>query len=275
MNTALASPGPLIREWRTRRRMSQLDLAMEAEISQRHLSFVESGRAKPSREMVLHLAERLGLPLRETNRLLLAAGYAPGFDETSLDKPAMAPALAAVETVLRAHEPNPAVAVDRHWNLVRANAALAPFLSGVADPALLAPPMNVLRLSLHPQGVAPLIVNFAEWRDHIVERLRRLNQAVADPVIVELERELRGYPVPKRVGPPTPARDYSPIAVPLRLRMNDAVLSFISTITVFGTPLDVTLSELAIESFFPADQATAEAMRDVMRQAGAPAFPPP
>ncbi|MFI0846946.1 helix-turn-helix domain-containing protein [Mesorhizobium sp. IMUNJ 23232] len=275
MNTALASPGPLIREWRARRRMSQLDLAMEAEISQRHLSFVESGRAKPSREMVLHLAERLALPLRETNRLLLAAGYAPGFVENGLDEPAMAPALAAVETVLRAHEPNPAVAVDRHWNLVRANAALAPFLAGVADPALLAPPMNVLRLSLHPQGVAPLIVNFAEWRDHIVERLRRLNQAVADPVIMELERELRGYPVPKRLGPPASARDYSPIAVPLRVRMNDITLSFISTITVFGTPLDVTLSELAIESFFPADEATAEAMRAMAAEREAAASPPP
>lgn len=273
MNTALASPGPLIREWRTRRRMSQLDLAMEAEISQRHLSFVESGRAKPSREMVLHLAERLELPLRETNRLLLAAGYAPGFVENRLDQPAMAPALAAVETVLKAHEPNPAFAVDRHWNLVRANAALAPFLAGVSDPALLAAPVNALRLSLHPQGVAPLIVNFAEWRDHVVERLRRLNQAVADPVIVDLERELRGYPVPKRLGPPTPALDYSPIAVPLRLRMDGLTLSFISTITVFGTPLDVTLSELAIESFFPADPQTAEAMRAMA--AARDAAPPP
>jgi transcriptional regulator with XRE-family HTH domain len=267
MHTALASPGPLIREWRTRRRMSQLDLALEAEISQRHLSFVESGRAKPSREMVLLIAERLGLPLRETNRLLLAAGYAPGFVERGLDEAAMAPALAAVEMVLKGHEPNPALAVDRHWNLVRANAALAPFLAEVADPALLSPPVNVLRLSLHPQGVAPRIVNFTEWRDHIVERLHRLNQAVADPEIVELERELCGYPVPKRTGPPPSPQNYSPIAVPLQLRMGDAVLSFISTITVFGTPLDVTLSELAIESFFPADPETAETMRR--------AFPPP
>ncbi|MDQ6436915.1 helix-turn-helix transcriptional regulator [Mesorhizobium sp. LHD-90] len=272
MSTALASPGPIIREWRARRRMSQLDLAMEAEISQRHLSFVESGRAKPSREMVLHLAERLELPLRETNRLLLAAGYAPGFVERKLDDPSMAPALEAVERVLAGHDPNPAVAVDRHWNLVRANAALAPFLADVADPALLAPPVNVLRLSLHPQGVAPRIVNFIEWRDHIVERLRRLNQAVADPVIVELERELRGYAVPKRTGPPSTTA-YSPIAVPLRLRLDDTVLSFISTITVFGTPLDVTLSELAIESFFPADRATAEAMRELA--ARREAAPPP
>lgn len=261
MDSTLSSPGPLIREWRTRRRMSQLDLALEAGISQRHLSFIESGRAKPSRQMVLLIGERLGLPLREANRLLLAAGYAPGFVERGLDEPSMAPALAAVETVLRGHEPNPAFAVDRHWNLVLANAALAPFLAEVADPGLLEPPMNALRLSLHPNGVAPRIVNFSEWRDHVVERLHRLNQAVADPVIVELERELRGYPVPKRLGPSTAARDYSPIAVPLRIRMGDAVLSFISTVTVFGTPLDVTLSELAIESFFPADRDTTDAMR--------------
>lgn len=261
MDSTLSSPGPLIREWRTRRRMSQLDLALEAGISQRHLSFIESGRAKPSRQMVLLIGERLGLPLREANRLLLAAGYAPGFVERGLDEPSMAPALAAVETVLKGHEPNPAFAVDRHWNLVLANAALAPFLAEVSDPSLLEPPVNALRLSLHPNGVAPRIVNFSEWRDHVVERLHRLNQAVADPVIVELERELRGYPVPRRLGPPAAARDYSPIAVPLRIRMGDAVLSFISTVTVFGTPLDVTLSELAIESFFPADRDTADAMR--------------
>jgi transcriptional regulator with XRE-family HTH domain len=262
MNTALASPGPIIREWRSRRRMSQLDLALEAEISQRHLSFVESGRTRPSREMVMLIAERLGLPLRETNRLLLAAGYAPAFVERDLDEPAMAPALAAVEMVLKAHEPNPALAVDRHWNLVRANDALAPFLEGVADPKLLEPPVNVLRLSLHQDGIAPRIANLHEWREHLLERLRRLNQAVADPILVELEKELRGYPVPAQLRPPSRA-DYSPIAVPLRFRIGEAVLSFISTITVFGTPLDVTLSELAIESFYPADQDTALVMRQM------------
>jgi transcriptional regulator with XRE-family HTH domain len=262
MNEALHAPGPIIREWRARRRMSQLDLATEAEISQRHLSFVESGRAKPSREMVLLIAERLGLPLRETNRLLLAAGYAPAFVERDLGDPAMAPALEAVERVLKAHEPNPAIAVDRHWNLVNANAALAPFLEQVADPRLLEAPVNVLRLSLHPEGLAPLIENFPEWRDHLVERLRRLNHSVADPALVELERELRGYKVPGRLRPPA-SGFYSPIAVTLRIRIAETVLAFISTITVFGTPLDVTLSELAIESFFPADEATAGAMREL------------
>lgn len=259
--TTQNSPGPLIREWRTRRRMSQLDLAVEAEISQRHLSFVESGRAKPSRDMVLHIAERLGVPLRERNRLLLAAGYAPSFRERSLDDPSLAAALDAVELVLKGHEPNPAIAVDRHWTLVRANSAVAPFLADIAEPSLLAAPINVLRLSLHPGGMAPRIINFTDWRDHIVERLRQLGEAVADPVIADLERELRAYPVPKRTRPPAFARDYSAIAVPLQIRMGDEVLSFISTITVFGTPLDITLSELAIESFFPADATTAQALR--------------
>jgi len=260
--TASASPaaGDLLREWRTRRRMSQLDLAVEAEVSQRHLSFLESGRSMPSREMVMHLAERLSIPLRERNRLLLAAGFAPGFPERSLDDAPLAPALAAVELVLTGHEPNPAVAVDRHWNLVRANASIRPFLALVAEPSLLEPPVNMLRLSLHPGGLAPRIVNLIEWRDHLVERLRRLNEAVAAPELQDLERELRGYPVPKRTRPAS-ASDYSAIAVPLRIRFGDTVLSFISTITVFGTPLDVTLSELAIESFFPADTLTADALR--------------
>ncbi len=261
MTATHTAAGPLIREWRTRRRMSQLDLALDAEISQRHLSFVESGRSKPSREMVLLLAERLELPLRETNRLLLAAGYAPTFEETPLDAPQMAPALEAIERVLAAHAPNPAMAVDRHWTLVRANEAAGRLLARVEDATLLTPPVNVLRLSLHPKGVAPLIVNLADWRDHILERLRRLVQSAADPDIIALEKELRAYPV---LTPAARKRlPYSPIAVPLQLRVGESVLSFISTITVFGTPLDVTLSELAIESFFPADEATATAMRDM------------
>lgn len=243
--------------------MSQLDLATDAEISQRHLSFVESGRSQPSREMVLRLAERLQLPLRERNRLLVSAGFAPRFEERSLDDPTLAAALSAVEQVLGAHEPNPAMAVDRHWNLVRANKAIAPLLAGVAEPSLLEPPANMLRLGLHPRGLAPFVVNLVEWRDHCMERLRRLNQAVADPALVELERELKAYPMPRRSRPAS--GDYSPIAATLQLRHGDRVLSFITTITVFGTPLDITLSELAIESFFPADAATAAAMRELVR----------
>ncbi|MEX0408186.1 helix-turn-helix transcriptional regulator [Aquibium sp. LZ166] len=257
-----SSAGALLREWRTRRRMSQLDLALEAEVSQRHLSFVESGRARPSREMVLHLAERLDVPLRERNRLLLAAGFAPGFPERRLDDPSLGPALAAVELVLKGHEPNPAIAVDRAWNLVRANAMMQPFLAMVRDASLLSEPVNVLRLSLHPGGLAPHIENLAEWRDHLLERLRRLNEDVAEPRLRDLEAELRSYPAPKRSGPPAPY-DPAAIAIPLRIRAGDTILSFISTITVFGTPLDVTLSELAIETFFAADRETGERLRQM------------
>ncbi|WP_420838253.1 helix-turn-helix domain-containing protein [Aquibium microcysteis] len=243
--------------------MSQLDLALEAEISQRHLSFVESGRARPSRDMVLTLAERLDLPLRERNRLLLAAGFAPGFQERPIGDASLAPALAAVERVLKGHEPNPAIAVDRTWTLVRANAAIAPFLEAVTDPALLQPPVNVLRLSLHPGGLAPHILDLADWRDHLMERLGRITQSVADADLSRLMEELAAYPVPPRRRPSKP--DPSFIAVPLRMRLGGELLSFITTITVFGTPLDVTLSELAVETFFPADEETAAFLR---RRAG-------
>jgi transcriptional regulator with XRE-family HTH domain len=255
MEHQTSSIGGLIREWRGRRRLSQLDLALEAEISQRHLSFLESGRAAPSRDMVLKLAERLEVPLRQRNRLLLAAGFAPSFPERPLDDPALRPALAAVELVLKGHEPNPAAAVDRHWNLIKGNAAIAPFLQDIAEPALLAPPVNLLRLSLHPGGLAPRIENLGEWRAHVLERLRRLNAAMADPVLSDLEAELRGYPGERRSSPAR--QDYSPIAATLRLRRGERILSFVTTITVFGTPLDVTMSEIAIESFFPADAETA------------------
>ena len=248
----------MIREWRQRRRMSQLNLALEADISQRHLSFVESGRAKPSRDMALHIAERLHMPLRQRNRLLLAAGYAPSFGERRLDDPALKPALDAVELVLKVHEPNPAMAVDRHWNLVLANRSIEPFLAAVADRTLLEPPLNVLRLSLHPRGLAPLIANLAEWRAHLLKRLAQLNDLHADPALERLEKELRGYPGGASARPVV---HNDGIAVPLKLKIGDTLLSFISTITVFGTPLDVTLSELAVESFFPADEATAAYLR--------------
>lgn len=260
------SAGSLLREWRMRRRMSQLDLALEADVSQRHLSFVESGRSRPSREMVLHLAERLDVPLRERNRLLLAAGFAPGYAERPLADTALAPALKAVEMVLKGHEPNPAITVDRSWNLVLANAAMAPFLEAVEDRALLAPPANVLRLSLHPGGLAPHILDLADWRDHLMERLGRIMRNVSDPGLTALVEELKTYPVPPRRRPAA-IPDPSAIAVPLRIRLGGEVLSFITTITVFGTPLDVTLSELAVETFFPADSETAAF---VGRRAGSP-----
>ncbi len=254
------SVGELLREWRTRRRMSQLLLATEADISTRHLSFVESGRATPSREMVMHLAERLDVPLRERNALLVAAGYAPLYRERALDDPQLAAAREAVELVLRGHEPYPALAVDRHWNIVASNGALAP-LVGDASPALLTGPVNALRLSLHPEGIAPRIVNWHAWRAHLLARLQRQIEASADSTLVELHDELAAYPAPPGIEAATvePMRHH--IAVPLRVRTAIGELSFYSTTTVFGTPVDITLSELAIEAFFPADTQTAEALR--------------
>jgi transcriptional regulator with XRE-family HTH domain len=261
MAQELRTVGDHLREWRQRRRMSQLGLACEADISTRHLSFLETGRAQPSRDMLLHLAERLDVPLRERNVLLVAAGYAPVFRERSLDDPALAPARAAVDQVLSGHEPYPALAIDRHWNLVAANRAITPLLAGVTR-TLLQPPINVLRLALHPNGLAPRTANLAEWRRHLLARLRRQVELTAEPKLVELLRELEAYPTPRRNGPPPRESELeASVAVPFRLHVGERVLSFFSTVTVFGTPLDIALSELAIEAFFPADAETAEALR--------------
>jgi transcriptional regulator with XRE-family HTH domain len=262
MLTTQRPVGELLREWRQQRRVSQLDLALDAEVSARHISFIETGRSLPSRQMLLHLAEQLEIPLREQNALLVAAGYAPVFPVTPLDDPALHAERAAVELVLAGHEPYPAIAVDRYWNLALANQAAGAFLAGGA-PELLEPPLNVLRLSLHPDGLAPQIINLGEWRGHILERLQRQVQATADPTLAALLDELRGYPIAdegERAGHgngPT----YGGYVVPLRIRSPWGELAFFSTTTIFGAPLDVTLAELAIESFFPADAATAELMR--------------
>jgi transcriptional regulator with XRE-family HTH domain len=253
--------GQLFREWRQRRGVSQLRLALEAEISARHLSFLETGRAQPSREMVLRLAEQLEIPLRERNSLLLAAGYAPAFRERSLDDPALAAAMQAIERLLAGHEPYPALAVDRHWNLVKANRAIGPFLSGVA-PSLLEPPVNVLRLALHPEAMAPRIANFTEWRSHILERLRHQIDVTADATLIDLLEELRGYPSPDGRDTSSVARGDS-VVVPLRVQLPEGTLNLISTTMVFGTPLDITLSELALETFFPADAGSAELLRQM------------
>jgi transcriptional regulator with XRE-family HTH domain len=255
--------GDHLREWRQRRRLSQLDLACEADISTRHLSFLETGRARPSREMVLHLAERLEIPLRERNLLLVAAGFAPIFAERPLDDPALVAARQAVDLVLAGHEPYPALAIDRHWTLVAANGAVGRLIAGV-DPAQSAPPLNVLRLSLHPQGLAPRILNLREWRDHLLARLRRQIELTADPVLEALSAELAAYPVPYRSGP-QPANDpvQAGVIVPFRLETAVGPLELFSTTTIFGTPIDVTLSELAIEAFYPADAATAERLRQL------------
>lgn len=253
--------GHLLREWRQRRHLSQLDLAGEADVSTRHLSFVETGRSAPSREMVLRLADRLEVPLRERNRLLTAAGYAPMYAERGLEDPALAAALQAVRLVLKGHEPFPALAVDRHWNLVAHNQAMLPLLAGDIAPELLQPPLNVLRLSLHPRGLAPRIVNFGQWRAHLLHRLHQQVGVSADPVLAALLAELRALPAPP-CGHDTPAE--TSVVLPLVLTTDAGMLSFISTVTVFGTPVDITLSELALETFFPADAATAEALRRAM-----------
>jgi transcriptional regulator with XRE-family HTH domain len=239
--------------------MSQLDLAGEAEVSTRHLSFVESGRSVPSREMLMRLAEQLDVPLRERNTLLVAAGYAPLYRERSLADPQLSAARRAVELVLKGHEPYPALAVDRHWTMVSANAAVGPLVA-LADPSLLVGPVNVLRLSLHPKGLAHAIVNWHEWRAHLLARVRRQVEVSGDATLGALLLELEAYPAPAHAGTPGHG-EIDAVVVPFQLRTPSGVLSFFSTTTVFGTPVDITLSELAIEAFFPADAQTADALR--------------
>lgn len=254
--------GDHLREWRQRRRLSQLDLALEAEISTKHLSFLETGRAQPSREMVLKLAEQLDVPLRERNVLLVSAGYAPVFPQRTLADPALQPARKAVDLVLKGHEPYPAIAVDRHWTLVAHNAAV-PRLIASADPSLLQSPVNVLRLSLHPKGLAPRIANLAEWRAHLLARLRQQIDVTADSELTRLMDELAAYPAPGSARSPRANvnDEYGGVVVPLRFTTQAGTLALFSTTTIFGTPVDITLSELAIESFFPADSATADMLR--------------
>src|SRR5262245_59830575 len=262
MQTDRRTAGDHLGEWRGRRRMSQLELASEAEISTRHLSFLETGRSHASREMLLHLSEQLAIPLRERNVMLVAAGYAPVFEERPLASPEMAAARQAVERVLKGHEPFPALAVDRHWQLVSANAAVTRLLAGV-DAVLLKPPVNVLRLSLHPSGLAPRIANLAEWRAHLLMRPRRPIGQTADAVLIDLLAELSKFPATNMLKPlmPPPRDETAGVFVPFQLVTDAGKLSFLSTTTVFGTPIDVTLSELALECFFPADDATAQALQ--------------
>jgi transcriptional regulator with XRE-family HTH domain len=241
-----------------RRRLTQLALAIQADISTRHLSFLETGRATPSREMVVHLAEQLDVPLRERNQLLLAAGYAPAYAQTGLDAPQMGTVRAAVRQLLAGHEPFPALVLDRGWNIVDSNASVAMFTAGV--PAeLLGPPANVIRISLHPHGLASRIVNFGEWRAHLLSGLRRQLALTADAALAALYEEVHGYP-----GSSTGAEHELPapgsVFVPLRIRHDGQELAFFSTVTAFGTPLDITVAELAIEAFYPADEATAAAL---------------
>lgn len=258
--------GDLLRELRERRRLSQLAFSLQAGVSARHLSFIETGRSQPSREMILHLAEQLEAPLRERNQMLLAAGYAPAYVERPLSAPQMAAVREAVRQVLARHEPYPALVVDRMWTLVDANESLSIFTEDIA-PELLAAPINCMRLALHPQGLAPRIVNLGEWRVHLLTRLRRVIARTDDPAFLALYDELAAYPCDQ----PEPTIEYPgahEIFAPLRLSYHGAELRFFSMIATFGSALDITVSELSIESFFPADDATAEALHRRARRAG-------
>lgn len=259
MAAAVAPIGALLREWRQRRRLSQLDLACEAEISTRHLSFLETGRSTPSREMLLRLADRLDVPLRERNTLLIAAGYAPLYSEKPLSDPALDSARRAIGLMLEAQKPYPAFAIDKHWTILESNDAIPEAYAGVA-PFLLEPPVNALRLALHPQGLAPRVANLAEWRAHLLARLDKQIQATSDATLVELRREFAGYP-DGGSAPHSAAELACEVAVPFQIHTALGLLSFFSMSTVFGTPLDVTLSEVALEFLVPADPSTAEAVR--------------
>lgn len=251
--------GELLRGWRERRRLTQLGLSLQADVSARHLSFIETGRSRPTSEMILRLSEELDVPLRDRNALLLAGGYAPAFPEHGLDDPSLDAVRRALRQVLAAHEPNPAVVIDQHWTLVEANSGIS-LLTETVDPELLEAPVNVLRLSLHPRGMAPRIVNLGEWRTHLLARLKRQVDQVADPELAALYAELAGYPGDTDDHPDPQPHD---VVVPLRYRFGEQELSFLSMTAVFGTPLDVTVAELAIESFYPADAATAKFLRSL------------
>jgi transcriptional regulator with XRE-family HTH domain len=262
MTAATSQPevGPLLRQWRERRRLTQLELALDAGVSARHLSFVETGRSKPGREVLLPVLEQLDLPYRERNRILLAAGHAPAFPERGLDDPELTPVREALDVILSRHEPYPAVAVDRAWNLVAANSAM----TGLAelaeiDPQLLEPPVNVIRVGLHPRGLAPLMLNLGDWHAHWLDRLRRQLAATGDDQLAALIEEVAAYPVPEPEPELGPGSGGSGMLGPVRLRTPGGELSFFGMFAGFDTPFEVTTSELAIELLFPADRITSEA----------------
>ena len=264
MNELLERPpvGALLREWRQRRRLSQLDLALDAGVSARHLSFLETGRSRPSPEMVLHLADQLSVPLRERNQMLLAAGYAPIYGQRPLDDPDMSPVRAAIELVLKGHEPYPVLVVDQQWEMLAANRGIGLLTEGVAD-HLLEPPVNALRVTLHPDGMAPRIRNLAEWRAHLLERLGRQIAATGDPALIALYEELAAYPAPEPADRGRARGLAGEIVVACHIEIGGHELAFFSTVTTFGTAVDITVAELAIESFFPADEATADYLRSL------------
>lgn len=254
------SVGDHLRHWRQLRRLSQQDLALDAELSTRHLSCVETGKASPSRELVLRLCERLAVPLRERNAWLVAAGFAPMYREQRLDDPVMDAARHAVQHILDRHEPWPAVAFDRHWNMVLSNRMVAPLLTGV-DPALLQAPVNLLRVSLHPGGLAPRIANLNQWREHLFARLQQQIRATGDAGLADLLNELQAFPGQSPEAATQMAGEHPGVLMPFLVHTPGGVLHLVSTTTVFGSPTDITLQELALETFFPGDDATAQALR--------------
>jgi transcriptional regulator with XRE-family HTH domain len=259
--TAAPPVGFQLRQWRERRRLSQLELASQADVSTRHLSFVETGRSRPTKQMIIKLTEHLEIPLRERNQLLLAGGFAPAYPQHDLDEPELARVRAALRRVLRGHEPYPATVVNRWWELVDANDAVGALLVGVA-PHLLEPPVNVLRLSLHPDGLAPRIVNLGQWRAHLVEQLNRRRVATGDARLHELAEELRSYP-----GDDGSAAAPTDVVLPLVFRHDIGELSMFSIAASVGTATDVTVEELQIESFYPADESTAQLLQQLRSRA--------
>jgi transcriptional regulator with XRE-family HTH domain len=261
-----ASPvGALLREWRQRRNLSQLDLALRSAVSARHLSFIETGRAQPSREMVLHLADRLDVPLRDRNRLLLAAGFAPVFSERSLDESEMAHVREALERFLFAHEPYPALAVDRYWNVLAANRGVA-YVNRDVAPELRQPPANALRIALHPEGLASRISNLANWSGYLLARLRREIEATGDRELELLYEELVAYPGTTTEFDPAGPLSSNDVLFMQELRLDDRELALFCTLTTFGTPRDLTLAELSIISFYPANPQTAEALNAAVNE---------
>ncbi|MDX2620346.1 helix-turn-helix transcriptional regulator [Streptomyces sp. NPDC049952] len=263
--------GSLLRGWRKLRGLSQLELALRADSSARHISFIETGRSTPSRSMVLHLAEHLDVPVRERNALLMAAGHAPSYPETSLTAPEMTTLRAGLDQLLTAYEPFPALVMNGMYDVVAANKGVGMLLDGVAG-HLLRPPLNAMRLTLHPEGLAPRIRNLGEWRAHLLERMDRQATLRSSDALRGLYKEVAAYPAPAddpRTGPDgrPEARTHlqeaavHPFALPLRIEAGGRVLSFVSTATTFNTPMDVTVSELAVETFLPADPETAAALR--------------
>ncbi|MBO8187062.1 helix-turn-helix domain-containing protein [Streptomyces spirodelae] len=251
--------GMLLREWRERAGLSQLELALRADSSARHISFIETGRTAPSREMVLKLAATLDVPVRERNTLLLSAGYAPAFAATPLDDPALDQVRGALERMVAAYDPYPALVLDGCYTVVAANQGIAALLDGVA-PHLLEPPLNAMRITLHPEGLAPRIRNLAEWRGHLLDQMSRQLALHRSPALRALHDEVAAYPVPGGEPLAQSPTDETRFALPMVIEQGGQILSFLSTIATFNTPLDVTVSELAVETFLPADPATAKAL---------------